>query len=259
MDDGSHGALAAAIRSGNLKHLEDLHLYQYGECLHMAVVLDAMSSGGCPSLQELTIEMSIFAVNRQADVALARAVESGCLRHVTQLELEGMFVSGNGLHFFEAIKHGGLPELREVSFREIGITPAYGRVLGEAIGSGACPNLRELAFDNSMYDVPDGCNDEGLVHVLEGLEAGRSYALELLAVRNAHLNWSNAYPHLGVVSKLTELRVLNMAFTLVGDESMAKIIEGLATGCPKLVTLTVTQTGMGMASGHGLLLALSTD
>jgi len=122
MGAGCWSALAAAVRSGNMKHLETLNLYDCEESLAVAAVLDALSSGGCPSLQELTIEKNKGpTMNRQADVALVKAVEFGYLRHATKLHLHGMFRSGHGTHFFEAIKHGGLPTLQELRLRDTNI------------------------------------------------------------------------------------------------------------------------------------------
>jgi len=96
------------------------------------------------------------------------------------------------------------------------------------------------------------------VHFLKGIEAGCWFALELLAIRKASLNWaSRAYGHLGALSKLNELTKLHMGGSLVGPEGMAKIIEGVAAGCPNLVELYASGTGMGPAAGYVLVEALS--
>jgi len=225
-------------------------------------VLDALSSGGCPNLQGLTVDAN----SRESDLALARAVESSYLSHITEMELQVMFFSGAGLRFFEAIKQGGLPQLQILTLKYIVITQTYGQTFAEALGLGACPQFKRLVFESDEYDresdeydPPWRHSNEGLVNVLEGVGAGCCCAFESLTLASAHLDWASARARLDVFSKLSELKMLDLTSTPVGDKSMAKILERLACGCPKLAKMGVYKTGMGSTSGHVLVEALSND
>jgi len=164
-------ALARAISQGAIPLLERLHMsWKWDE--RMAVVFDALAQGGCPNLKTINAGN----LDESGGDALARALSSGHCQRLEELDIVPFKDRATGIRILEAIRNGACLHLCELDIGCEALDTDGAKLLGEALGAGAC---RELEY----FDL-SGCEfwDEGLVRIMEGIKQGKCCSIKSIAL-----------------------------------------------------------------------------
>ena len=136
-------------------------------------VMEALLDGNYSHLTHLRFG-SMQKGGKLLAMAVARILSSGRYSHLQELRLCGWGYMeedddiGLGLtRILEAIGAGYCLELRFLSIAGSAMNNHHARMLGQALGDGACPFLEDLGLEDSHH-----LDDEGLVHVIDAVEHG---------------------------------------------------------------------------------------
>ena len=255
--DEDISSVAFALASGAMPMLKMLSVSTYpreGVVDQGAVaVMNALSTGSCPMLQSLCLHCRMGAM---ATNALARAFSSGYCQHLQSLALIKTLLDQDPagiLGVVQAITKGVRPNLETLAMFSCDLNPEHCRVLGEALGVGAFPMLEDIDLHgNSLI------GDEGSGYIIQGLEAGRYLNFQTLDLGCVGMGPIGAAALARCVESksLQHLQNLSIDNQSVGDGPMAAVVRALASSCPKLMSLSASNTGMSEEAGHALLDAL---
>ena len=248
---GSDGlVLGRALRDGACPNLEVLSLVRNpldGEAV--ASIIDGMQAGGYRNLKRLYLADT--GKGRDTATALTRALSKG----LKCPDLDGLVIesplttASSFIPIAEALLTTSHPCLTKIHLSDCGLDSGCGKALGHALLSGSCIQLRHLDISHNS-----GLQDEGLLSIMKGLQAGCCPVLKSLTLADVGMGEAaaTALGNVIVSGLLPYLTWLDIHESQCG-KGLTRILQGLEQGCcPQLCHLDLESTMMDLE--HALLL-----
>lgn len=213
-------------------------------------MMGALAHGACPGLRHLNFSDNEFSEDVECQV-IATALESGHCRRLQELDLSNTVLDQVDFNAVaRALCSGNCPEMRRLNLSSCSLDRYDGRALGLALRSGACPKFEKLELSYN-----DDMGDDGLVPVMEALEAGSCPELKLLDLESTRLE-AGGGTALGLAlssGRCSHLQELILQCGSVDRVGTLRILEAIKRGvCPDLRHLDLG--GNKMDEEHGKML-----
>ena len=239
-------ALAELLRSHACPQLKALVLSgAKSDEAGMVDVVEALLNGNYPNLRHLTFG---FADSNRgpAAIALARFLSSRRHSQLEKLHLiycEYGYENGDSLGLMlEAIGAGYCRELRHLGIiGAAAMNNSHARILrSQVLAVGSCPLLEGLNIWGNRF-----LTYEGLAPLFAALEQGACPHLKNIDLEKVKVGATGAATlvHALTSGSLSHLQYLNLIRTKIGDEPTRNVLQALASSCPDLRKIDLSEMG----------------
>jgi len=250
-------AIGRTIRLGGFPHLETIFLAHREPVQSKGLVplIDALGAKGCPGLKKLDLANTVMTPRDLQ--SLSQAVSVGGLDSLEWLEMSSIRTQPMEsllVPLLDAIKQRRWSQLRHLDLSDNEMSWEEFRALGAALMEGAFNGLEELLLSNCATDFLL------LSPIIDALEMRKCPNLRKLKLDDGWMAPQEAHllAHGLASGAFRHLRELDLSFNeQIKDVTMAEVVRALASGnCSHLVSLSISNTGMGQEAGEAILAAL---